>query len=555
MKDDGASLIETHAQTPALRGQFGVFEVERLLGEGAFSEVYLARKPGSSASVAVKVLREDVDPRVKEQVRLRFLSEERIAKHIGHPTVVDVVETGCTPGGRFFIVMEYVDGRPFGEYFDERGRAEESSGSTLGRERMLFELARVGHQVAEAMTSAHQRGVVHRDLKSENVLVSMPGENGELPRARILDFGIAKAPADVFSVSQARSFTRYFTDLGTVMGSPPYMAPEQNGAAHAVTGKADVYALGVMLFIAALRLDHRAIEAFQLPLVLPDEFERLVAAGPPLPKAWRELLRGMLRVEADERPSMHEVALRLQRLARPDAEFAAAVDRFTRKGQLPSARRLCALAARMEREAYLTEDERSFLRVAPIEKLRRGGSPLAGVALFAISGALCFAAGSLGLVPGFSLRSFSTSAAPLRPTKPASNAAVALAAGARDEQQRLATELERARAELTRRSTADTERTAALTTCRDKLARCESTAERAGERGRTLAHELEEKSKAMGRAQREADAEAETASTCQRELAAKTQELAESADRLRLCTRSLRELEDGPAPKVLGLSR
>jgi tRNA A-37 threonylcarbamoyl transferase component Bud32 len=529
--------------------------VERLLGEGAFSEVYLARKPGDSASVAVKVLREDVDPRVKEQVRLRFLSEERIAKHIGHRAVVDVIETGCTPGGRFFIVMEYVDGRPFGEYFEERARAEEASSSPLGRERLLFELARIGHQVAEAMASAHQRSVVHRDLKSENVLVTTPNDGGELPRARILDFGIAKAPADVFSVAQARSFTRYFTDLGTVMGSPPYMAPEQNGAAHAVTGKADVFALGVMLFIAAVRLDHRAIEAFQQPLVLPDDFERLVNAGPPLPKAWRELLRSMLRLEADARPSMREVALRLQRLARPDVEFAVAVDRFTRKAELPSARRLCALAARMEREAYLTDDERSFLRAAPIEKLRRGSSPLTGVALLAITGTLCFAAGSLGALPGFSLRSLSAVMTPVLEPKPAPNLTAVVQPRADEEKQRLAAELERARAELAKRTTADAERTATLTACQDKLARCESNAERAGERSRTLASELEEKANAVGRAQREADAEAETASSCQRELAAKTQELAESADRLRLCTRSLREHEDGSAPKVLGLSQ
>jgi tRNA A-37 threonylcarbamoyl transferase component Bud32 len=552
MKDDGASLIEAHAATPASRGQFGVFEVERLLGEGAFSEVYLARRPGGGAPVAVKVLREDVDPRVKEQVRLRFLSEERIAKAIGHRAVVDVVETGCTPGGRFFIVMEYVDGQPFGEYFDERGRAEEASGSTLGRERLLFELARIGHQVAEAMASAHQRGVVHRDLKSENVLVATAVADGELPRARILDFGIAKAPCDVFSVSQARSFTRYFTDLGTVMGSPPYMAPEQNGAAHAVTGKADVYALGVMLFIAALRLDHRAIEAFQLPLVLPDEFERLVQSGAPLPKPWRELLRAMLRLEAEERPSMHEVALRLQRLARPDVDFAAAVERFTRYGRLPSARRMCAFAARMEREAYLTDDERSFLRVAPIEKLRSVSSPVTRVALLTVTGALCFAAGSLGVVPGASLRSFFDEK-PGAPVRLAANVAAPPAADG--EKQRLSAELERARVELARHAASDKEQAAALTACSDKLARCESNAERAGERSRTLATELEEKANAVGRAQREADAEAETASTCQRELAAKTQELAESADRLRLCTRSLREMEDGTAPKVLGLSR
>jgi hypothetical protein len=190
---------------------------------------------------------------------------------------------------------------------------------------------------------------------------------------------------------------------------------------------------------------------------------------------------------------MHEVALRLQRLARPDIEFATAVERFTRKGQLPSARRLCALAARMEREAYLTDDERSFLRVAPIEKLRRGRSPVAGALVFAATGALCFAAGSLGLVPRLSLRPLSeVTTLTLSPTPAPNVSAAAAQARVNEEKQRLSAELDRTRAELAQRSVADGERAAALTTCQDKLARCESNAERAGERSRTLASELEE---------------------------------------------------------------
>jgi serine/threonine protein kinase len=553
MLDDGASVIEAPAESPDSLGDFGGFYAERRLGEGAFSEVYLGRNPATGQPVAIKVLRKDVDPRVKEQVRLRFVSEERIAKAVGHDAVVSVHGTGCTPSGRWFIVMEYVDGRPFAEYFEERSRSEEASDTTLGRERLLFELARVGHQVAEAMAVAHQRGVVHRDLKSENVLVTTPSGD-ELPRARILDFGIAKAPADVFSVSQARSFTRYFTDLGTVMGSPPYMAPEQNGAAHAVTGKADVFALGVMLMIAALRLDHRAVEAFQEPLALPDDLERKLAASPPLPKAWRELLRAMLRLDAEKRPSMHEVALRLQRLARADVDFAAAVDRFVRAGRLPSARRLSALVERMERSPYLTPDERIFLRVAPLEKLKGVSSTAGRIFMLAFTGALGAVAGSFGLLPAGSLGIAQSSAvrATTSPVAPIG------AAPARDEGSRLAAlsaELQSARAELVARTAADKQELLVLTECKDKLARCESAAERAGERSRTLANELEEKNQAVGRAQKDADVEAETASNCQRELAQKTQELAESADRLRLCSRSLRELEDGATPKVLGLSR
>jgi serine/threonine protein kinase len=553
MLDDGASLIEAPAEAPASLGDFGGFHAERRLGEGAFSEVYLGRDAASGRPVAIKVLREDVDPRVKEQVRLRFVSEERIAKAVGHEAVVRVHGTGCTPSGRWFIVMEYVDGRPFAEYFEERSRSEEAEGTTLGRERLLFELARVGHQVAEAMAVAHQRGVVHRDLKSENVLVTTPGAGEELPRARILDFGIAKAPADVFSVAQARSFTRYFTDLGTVMGSPPYMAPEQNGAAHAVTGKADVFALGVMLVIAALRLDHRAVEAFQEPLSLPDDLERLLAAAPPLPKAWRELFRAMLRLEPEKRPSMHEVALRLQRLARSDMDFGTAVDRFVRAGRLPSARRLSALVERMERAPYLTPDERTFLRVAPLEKLKGVGSPVGRSLMLAFTGAIGVLAGSFGLLPAESL-GIPRSAAPGRTVSSVSLGAVA---PPNDDGNRLASvsaELERARAELVTRAAADKQELVVLTECKDKLARCESASERAGERSRTLASELEEKNQAVGRAQKDADVEAETASNCQRELAQKTQELAESADRLRLCSRSLRELEDGATPKVLGLS-
>src|SRR5690606_20710901 len=259
-----------------------------------------------------------------EQVRVRFLAEEKITRAIRHPYVVHIRETSPADARPCFLAMDFVAGRPFSQHL-ARLRQGDGGASKPSRADYLAEVARLGHQVASAMSAAHAQGIVHRDLKPQNVLVCCE-HSGQLAEVRIVDFGIAKAPVELFSVTCASSVTRYWTELGTVMGSPPCMAPEQCGAAQGATGKADVFALGVMLFGSVLGVDIEALEQRSVQLTLPDDLETALELRGPLPEAWERLLRAMLERDPEARPDMAEVSLRLQRLARADAAFAVAVE-------------------------------------------------------------------------------------------------------------------------------------------------------------------------------------------------------------------------------------
>ncbi|MBN2197330.1 MAG: protein kinase [Polyangiaceae bacterium] len=345
------------------------------LGRGGFADVYLACPPGSFRPLALKVLREQADERVREQVLSRFHTEEGITRAIDHPAIVKIRATsppGVTPS---FVAMEYVEALPFCEHFRRRGE-------TLD----LHEVASVAYQVAEAMAEAHRRGIVHRDLKPDNVLVTRgaPAEGGG--RVKILDFGIAKAPLGLFATVHERAITRYITELGTVMGSPPYMAPEQNGAAHAVTGKADVFALGVMLLLVVCRTSESELCGPSHLLLQPEDVTRLLARSSGVPRRWVELLQDLLAFDPQHRPEMREVMRRLQRLGQSHEPFARAVEAWLAKGRVPSSRRLRALLKWAAQASALTPDEQRFLREAPAARLRRrwvGPAVLVGLPLLA----------------------------------------------------------------------------------------------------------------------------------------------------------------------------
>ncbi|HLV21729.1 MAG TPA: serine/threonine-protein kinase, partial [Polyangiaceae bacterium] len=359
----------TEASGPGSEGpptELGRYRIVQRVGQGAFSQVYFARDRETLAPLALKVLREDIDPSIAEQVRIRFLAEEKISKAIAHPSIVNILTTS-EPGVRpCFIAMEFVAGVSFSEHL--RRLSQPSGSERPSRAAFLMEVARLSHQVAAAMARAHAKGIVHRDLKPDNVLVVRDADDRP-PSVRILDFGIAKAPVELFSMASAPSVTRYWTELGTVMGSLPFMAPEQNGAAHDVTGQADVFALGVMLFVSLFGAEGRLMETSGRELE-PTDLERAIAVSPPLPTAWEGLVRRMLERDPKKRPSMGEVAIRLQRLARADDAFGAAVEGFIRRGRVPRARQLVRFLNWAETADYLTEDELLFLKRAPVHKLK-----------------------------------------------------------------------------------------------------------------------------------------------------------------------------------------
>src|SRR5919204_1630167 len=191
------------------------YELEELCGSGGMSSVYRARDTLLDRNVALKILHEhytDDDEYVE-----RFRREARAVAQLQHPNIVTVIDRG-EDGGRQFIVFEYIDGENLKELVARRGRLSV---------RDALELAL---QVARGLAFAHNHGVVHRDVKPQNVLLNGDG------RAKVTDFGIARS-LDVEGV----------TITGTVLGTADYIAPEQAGG-RGVDAQTDVYSLGVVLY-------------------------------------------------------------------------------------------------------------------------------------------------------------------------------------------------------------------------------------------------------------------------------------------------------------------
>jgi len=566
MPSEHTPLIEVAPDSgEAIPETIGRYRVVHRVGRGAFAQVYFVRELETQAPFALKVLRERIDPILTEQVRVRFLAEANIAQAIDHPAVVDIRETSAPGETPCFIAMDYVEGLPFCEHFQQLMRDPGGSGATLSRPDFLRELARLAHQIAAAMAVAHAKGIVHRDLKPDNVLVTRSRGNG-LAEARIVDFGIAKAPLELFSAANAQKFTRYWTELGTVMGSPPYMAPEQNGAAHAVTGKADVYALGVMLIVTACQLERVGQELAELRFRQPADFDYV--AGPGLPEAWRSLLSSMVAPNPDARPDMSFVARRLQRFAQKHEAFGEAVEVWLERGKLPPARRLVRFLNAAEGAPYLTEDEVLFLKRVPVAKLR---SYKAVSLLSAGTVGLLVCSGVLATALGWQKEAFARlrASAEAQQTEHARRlaeleakaktdelAAQALVAetGSR-EQRRLAALREALAAERAKSSTLNEERQAVARSTAEQLADCTASAERAETTAGELAAKVETTRKELGDCRQQAEGASETAAGCQRELKAKSSQLDENTERLRLCSQSLKERGSTTTPAMLQIER
>lgn len=193
----------------------GRYRIERPLGHGGMASVYLARDSELDRPVALKILAEQLGG--DEQFRRRFLREARVAARLSHANVVQVYDAG-EEAGRPFIVMEFVPGTTLAEMLS-RATALPVSTATW-----------IAHQGALGLQSAHEAGLVHRDIKPQNLLVRDDGV------VKIADFGIARA-AELSRV----------TELGTVLGTAAYLSPEQ-ARGDEVTASADIYSLGAVLY-------------------------------------------------------------------------------------------------------------------------------------------------------------------------------------------------------------------------------------------------------------------------------------------------------------------
>ena len=206
----------------------GPYRIVRLLGEGGMGYVYEGIHETIERRVAIKLLKSEFAK--SPEALTRFFNEARIVNRIEHESLVEVSDHGQMPDGTVFLVMEYVRG----EMLRTRLNRLQPTGQRIAMEQTVT----IMWQVAEALAAAHDKGVVHRDLKPDNIMLVPASalQGGE--RVKILDFGIAK----LLQASQV------VTLQSRMMGTPLYMSPEQCRSATDLDGRSDVYALGVMLY-------------------------------------------------------------------------------------------------------------------------------------------------------------------------------------------------------------------------------------------------------------------------------------------------------------------
>jgi serine/threonine protein kinase len=203
----------------------GSYKIESKLGEGGMGVVYVAEHPLLKKKAVVKFLHADLSGEA-ETVE-RFFNEARAATMIRHPGIVDVFDFGKHASGCAYILMEFLHGESLSARI-KTGPVDPGTAILIGK------------QIAAAVGAAHDGGIVHRDLKPDNIFLIHDREAPGGVRVKVLDFGIAKL------VNESAGSVK--TQIGTVMGTPTYMAPEQCRSAAEVDHRADIYALGCILF-------------------------------------------------------------------------------------------------------------------------------------------------------------------------------------------------------------------------------------------------------------------------------------------------------------------
>ncbi|HXW93813.1 MAG TPA: protein kinase, partial [Terriglobales bacterium] len=279
--------------------QLGPYEIESPLGAGGMGEVYRARDARLNRLVAIKILPEHLsdNPVAKE----RFDREARIISSLNHPHICHLYDVG-TQDGISFLVMEHMEGETL---------ADRLRKGPLPLDQML----RYAGELCDGLETAHRSGVIHRDLKPGNIMITKTG-------AKLMDFGLAKpmAPASAPGSQLTRTLSspdRPLTAEGTIMGTFQYMSPEQVEGKEA-DERSDIFSLGAVLYemVTGKRAFEGKTAASTIAAILASEPKPISAMQPASPPALDRIVKTCLAKDPDERlQSAHDVKLQLQWIA------------------------------------------------------------------------------------------------------------------------------------------------------------------------------------------------------------------------------------------------
>jgi serine/threonine protein kinase len=283
----------------------GNYRVIRLLGQGGMGAVYEVEHVQIGRRAAMKLLTLNVGQ--LPMVYQRFINEARAANQIDHPGVVQVFEFGQLPSGIPWMMMEYVPGDPLDRRIKQ---ARESPDRLLPVQETLTIL----HQLSTILEAAHAAGIVHRDMKPQNVMLIPDPAVPFGERVRLLDFGIAKLLGDTLQAEGGEEALQ--TASGATLGTPAYMAPEQCKNSGKIDGKADVYAVGVMAYqMLCGRLPFWDQESVSLMATkLYEDPPPIQQFAPTLSPSIEALVMSMLARQPGERPTISQVEATLAQI-------------------------------------------------------------------------------------------------------------------------------------------------------------------------------------------------------------------------------------------------
>jgi eukaryotic-like serine/threonine-protein kinase len=279
------------------------YRVVEKLGEGGMGAVFIAEHLKLHKRVALKVILPDFAG--DGEMAARFAREAMASARLDHPHVASALDYGTLPEGGAYLVMQLVRGESLQKLIETQGRQPWQRACAFAA------------QVADALVAAHAEGVVHRDLKPDNILLE-PREGG-MELVKVLDFGIARVSAEAGQAVEGAAAGRALTRVGTVMGTPGYMSPEQ-AVGEAVDHRTDLYALGVILW--EMLVGRELFEGHELTRIVTQQLTtdpppvRAAAGDAAIPHELDELVARLLaRAPADRPATAMEVRDVLQQLA------------------------------------------------------------------------------------------------------------------------------------------------------------------------------------------------------------------------------------------------